>query len=87
MKYIRKIAWLLITVIFLASVIIGFGVVFALINVNVNLQSYTYTDGGDTQNNSSAAEETASLKGNLLGRLRGTLIFFIGDEEVRSCFD
>lgn len=79
MKYIRKIASLVIIFVLLASIVIGIGVIFAVKNVNVTLQSYAYAEDSE-----GAKAEIARYKSLILGEVRGTIIAFVGEEEVKE---
>lgn len=88
MKYIRKIFWLVFVVIFIASVIIGLGVIFAVKNVNVSLESFSYGEweSMDDAGRSEAAEEIGSFKESVLKKYRGKLIGFVNQAELEECF-
>lgn len=79
MKYIRKIASLIIIFVLIASIVIGIGVIFAVKNVNITLQSYAYD-----QDSENAQSEIASYKERILGELRGIIIAFVGEEDVKA---
>ncbi len=75
MKFIRKIVTLFITVVFLASVAIGLGVIYAVRNVNVTLISYA-------EDETAAKENIAKIKSDILGGVRGTVISLINEEKL-----
>lgn len=82
MKYIRKITSLLITVVIIASIAIGIGVIFAVRNVNVTMQSYLYdTDSGGAKN------EISAYRTLVLSRVRGTMLIFVDEEDVSAALD
>lgn len=80
MKYIRKIASLIITVVIIASVAIGVGMIFAVRNVNITLQSYLY-DSKEAEN------EISEYKSVILGELRGKIIAFVNPEDVENAIE
>lgn len=82
MKYIRKIASLVIIFVLIASVAIGIGVVFAVKNVNVTLQSYAFAESSKE-----AEEEIAKYKKLILDEIRGTIIGFVSEEAVKEAID
>ncbi len=82
MKYIRKIGSVIIAFILLASFAIGIGVIFAVKNVNVTLQSYTYASESEE-----ARSELARCKTAVLGSLRGTIISFVSNKDVETAVD
>lgn len=82
MKYIRKIAWLIIIVVFLASLATGVGIVLAVKNVNVTLISYTYDGDSDE-----AVDEIASYKERFLNEMRGTIISFVDESAAQTVLD
>lgn len=88
MKYIRKIVWLLIGIVFLASVVIGIGVIFAVKNVNVDLNSYTYPDWESMteEERQSADAKIGGFKDSILGKYRGAMIGFVDEEELAELF-
>lgn len=80
--------WLLIAVIFLVSLIIGFGVIFALKNVNVTLESYSFCEWEEMpQAQKAKAEAAVNEYKQVLGKFRGTMMPFLADEEIAACFD
>ena len=82
MKYLRKIIFTIIAVAFVASIVIGVGVVFAVKNVNISLNCYSYEED-DPQ----AVKEIAAYKQKILDKVRGTVIYFITDEDVAEVID
>lgn len=82
MKYIRKIIFTIIAVAFIASLVIGVGVVFAVKNVNVSLNCYSYEDG-DPQ----AGTEIGGYKAKILEKVRGTVIYFVSEEDIAEVID
>lgn len=82
MKYIRKIIFTIIAVAFIASIVIGVGVVFAVKNVNVSLNCYSY-DEGDPQ----ASAEIASYKEKILKKVRGSVIYFVSEDDIAEVID
>ena len=89
MKYVRKIIWLVIAVVFCASVIIGVGIIFAVKNVNILLESFKYSDWEQLTEGerAEASAEIADFKECILSKYRGTLIGFVDDNEIAACFD
>lgn len=81
MKYLRKVAALIIGVVFAAALIIGMGVIFAVKNVNIELKSFTYEAGEQ-----SAVELIESFRTEVLNKYRGTIIGFVKDDELAACF-
>lgn len=79
MKYVRKIATLIIAFVLLASVAIGVGVVFAVKNVNVTLESYSYESDSE-----GAQAQISQYKGQILAKLRGSIISFVGESDVEE---
>lgn len=84
MKYLTKIIWLVIGVVFLASVIVGIGVIFSVKNVNVSLESYSYKnwDDMDEAERESAQTTISALKEGVLGKCRGKLIGSVSDDKL-----
>lgn len=82
MKYLRKIVWLVIAVVFLASVIIGIGIIFSVKNVNVTLKSYTYSADEEAE----AAIEINGIKKTVLNKYGGKLISYVNGEDLAECF-
>lgn len=96
MKHIRKIAVVLLCVIFFVGVIIGMGIIFAVKNVNVTLETYKYSvnsDGGSAwdglseEQQAEAQMEIDGFKSRILDKYRGTLIGFVDDSGLASCMD
>lgn len=79
MKYLRKIATLIISFVLFASIAIGVGVVFAVKNVNVTLQSYTHDSGSE-----GAKAQIAAYKERILDDLRGTILALVDKEDVEK---
>ena len=88
MKYIRKIAVLLIAVIFLAALIIGLGVIFSVRNVNVSVESYSFGewDEMDDDGKQSASEEIEHFREKVLNDYRGTLLGFVDEKSLAESF-
>ena len=82
MKYIRKIIFTIIAVAFIASLVIGVGVVFAVKNVNISLNCYSY-EAGDPK----ASAEIESYKEKILEKVRGTVIYFVSEEDIAEVID
>ncbi len=89
MKYIRKIVVLIIAVVFLASVIIGLGVIFSVKNVNISMQSYTYPEAENMTeaDKTNVAAEIDGYRQQILKKYRGTLLGFVNEEELYKNFD
>lgn len=77
MKYIRKITVYLISVIILASLVIGCGVIFAVRNINITVLGFS--DG--------ATESINQVKTKLLSRYRGSVMLFVDEKEVAGAVD
>lgn len=88
MKYIRKIIGLVISVTFIASVIIGLGIIFSVKNVNISMQSYTYPEpeAMTDEEKSSAYAEIETFRQDLMAKYRGTLLGFVSGEELAENF-
>lgn len=89
MKYISKVVWLIIAVVFIASVIIGIGVIFAVKNVNVSLESYTYK-GWEEMNSEERVQAESVIEGfksDVLDKFRGKLMGGVSEEELKKCFE
>lgn len=82
MKYIRKIIFAIIAVAFIASLVIGVGVVFAVKNVNVSLNCYSY-EAGDPQ----AGTEIDGYRQKILEKVRGTVIYFVSEDDIAEIID
>lgn len=82
MKYLRKILFTIIAAAFIASVVIGVGVIYAVKNVNVSLNCYSYEEG-DAQAN----REIANYKQKILKKVRGTVIYFVDDGDIAGLID
>ena len=82
MKYLRRIIITILAVAFIASVVIGMGVIFAVRNVNVSLNCYSYEEG-DKQ----AEKHIAEYKEKILQNVRGTLIDLVSEDEIASLID
>ena len=82
MKYLRRIIYTLIAVTFIASIVIGMGVAFAVKNVNVSLNCYSYEEG-DAQ----AEKDIWEYKNKILEKVRGTAIYFVSEEEIAKLID
>lgn len=89
MKYVRKVVGLVIAVAFIASVIIGVGIIFSVKNVNISLQSYTYPEVEVmTEEEKQAADgEIEDFRQSLLSEYRGTLLGFVDVDELSARFD
>lgn len=89
MKYLRKIIWLVIAIVFFASVIIGMGVIFSVKNVNVTLKSYSYAawDEMTEEDESEALAEIESIKNAVLTKYGGSLMPYVNQEELVKIFD
>lgn len=79
MKYVRKIAVLLIAAVFIAAAAIGIGVVFAVKNVNVTLYSYTFEADSEE-----AKAKIAEFKDEILSKVRGNMISTVSEEKVEA---
>lgn len=88
MKYLRKIIYLAIAVVFVASVIIGIGIIFSVKNVNVSLLSYTYPEREVmTEEESHAADKVIEdFRQEILSEYRGTLLSFVDGDELSAKF-
>lgn len=88
MKYLRKIVGLVIAVVFIASVIIGFGIIFSVKNVNISLLSYAYPEReAMTEEESRAADKVIDdFKQEILSGYRGTLLSFVDGSELSARF-
>ena len=82
MKYIRKIIYTIIAVAFVASIVIGVGVMFAIKNVNISLSCYSYEEA-----NEQAGAEIADYKEKILEKVRGTVIYFVSEEDIAEVID
>lgn len=71
MSYLRKLIALILSVVFLAALVIGIGVIFSIRNVNVSFMDYT--------GNRTAELEEAKGK---LEKLKGSNLLFISDDEI-----
>lgn len=89
MDYLRKIMWLLMAVVFLISLAIGFGFIFAVKNVNITLESYRYSEWESMSEAQSAVvkEEINEYKQLLLNKYRGTIIAFVNESDIEDCFE
>lgn len=79
MKYVRKIAVLIIAVVLLASAVIGAGVIFAVKNVNITLYSYEFEAEGEA-----AKAKIAEFKNAVLSEVRGNMIFSVSEEKIET---
>lgn len=88
MKYLRKVIGLVIAVVFVASVIIGVGIIFSVKNVNISMQSYAYPEIENmTEDEKRAADgEIENFRRNILSKYRGTLLGFVDGEEIAASF-
>ncbi len=82
MKYLRKIIFTIIAVAFIASIVIGVGVIFAVKNVNVSLNCYSYEEGDEAAN-----AEIKEYKEKILKKVRGTVIYFVSEEDIANLID
>lgn len=89
MKYLRKIVWLIIAVVFFAAVIIGMGVIFSVKNVNVTLNSYSYSawENMSEEEEIKAVAEIDVIKNTVLKSYGGKLMFYVKQEELSEIFD
>lgn len=79
MKYLRKIVALLCALVLIVALVIGFGVIFAVKNVNVDIMSYSYEDGGEQ------AEAAISFyKSKILADCKGRLMLSVGEDSVKN---
>lgn len=76
MKYIRKFTALILSVIFLAALVLSAGVLLSVRNVNVRLLSYT-----------GACDDRYGEVKEKFSRLKGTSLLFLGDGDVVSLLD
>lgn len=74
MKYLRKTVALLIGVAFVAAIVIGIGVIYAVKNVNVTI--LTYSDDEETRKSDYEAVK------DTLGAIKGGSILFISEKNV-----
>lgn len=88
MKHLRKIIWLVIAVAFIASIIIGTGVIFSVKNVNVTLKSYSYSewDGMSEEEESKALKDINFIKETVLNKYGGKLISYVDYNELAASF-
>lgn len=86
MKYLRKIIWLVIAVAFIASVIIGLGVIFSVKNVNVTLRSYTYSAGMTEEEEDGVNAEIKAVKDTLFDKFGGKLMGYVNEKDIAECF-
>lgn len=88
MKYISKVVWLVIAVVFIASVIIGIGVIFAVKNVNVSLDSYSFGNWEEmTDEERGRAENVINgFESEVLKKFRGKLMGAVSAEALSECF-
>lgn len=86
MKYLRKIIWLVISVVFIASVIIGIGVIFSVKNVNVTIRSYTYGAELTDEEENRVNAEIKTLKDKLLDECGGKLMSYVREKDIVDCF-
>ncbi|MCD8293932.1 MAG: hypothetical protein LUE27_01610 [Clostridia bacterium] len=77
MKYLRVITVVVITFIFLAALAVGIGVIFAVRNINITIESYTYGEDSETAN-----EEIARYKENFMDLYKGKLINTVSEEDI-----
>lgn len=82
MKYLRRIIFTIIAAAFIASVIIGMGVIFAVKNVNISLNCYSYEEGDEQ-----AEKDIREYKDKILQEVRGTVIYFITEEDISPLID
>lgn len=82
MKYLRRIIYTIIAVAFIASIVIGMGVIFAVKNVNISLNCYSYVEGDEQ-----AEKDIWEYKNKILGKVRGTIIYFVSEEEISGLID
>lgn len=91
MKYLRKIAYMLLVLIFIGSVIVGIGVILAVKNVNINIESYSYPYSEWEQmpedEKSAAASKVEEFRKVVYDKYHGKLIGFVDDAELAHCFD
>lgn len=89
MKYIRKIVWLVIAVIFFASVVIGIGVIFSVKNVNVTLEGYSYStwDEMTEEEERKAVAEIEGIKNAVLKTYGGKLLPYVKQDQLAEIFD
>lgn len=87
-KYISKVIWFVIAVIFIASLIIGLGVIFAVKNVNVSLESYTFGEWEemDDEQRTQAERLIGEFKSDILEKYRGKLMGTVSPEKLAECF-
>lgn len=87
MNYLRKIIWLVIAAIFLASVIIGFGIIFSVKNVNVTLRSYSYGAEMTEDEEQRANAEIKAIKDTLFDKCGGKLMGLVDEKDIAECFN
>lgn len=82
MKYLRKLITTLIIVIFLSSVVIGAGVILAVKNVNITLETYTFADKQE-----GAQTVIDGYKQKILDKYRGNLIYGVDEKDIEELID
>lgn len=82
MKYIRKIAYLLIAMLMVAAVALGMCIVFSVKNVNVSYINYADENDGDGVLAAQAA--IAKVKARISDGCKGSLISTVDEESVRN---
>ena len=75
--------------IFLASLIIGMGVIFSVKNVNVTLNSYSYSEWGEMteEEESKVLAEIESVKNAVFEKYGGKLMPYVNEAELAAIFD
>lgn len=82
MKYVRKIAFLLIATLMVASVALGMCIAFSVRNVNVSYLHYA----NDGEESTLLAEAViARVKNTILDGCQGSLISSVDEDTVKSC--
>ncbi len=79
MKSVRIITVISIVIIFLAALGIGLGVIFAVRNINVTIESYTYGSGSDT-----ASGTISGFKDVFNEKYKGKLINTVSEEDIAA---
>lgn len=77
MKYLRVITVVVIAFVFLAALAIGLGVIFAVKNINITIDSYTYSSGSEK-----AVSEITMYKDNFSDLYKGKLISSVSEDDI-----
>lgn len=79
---------MVIGVVFIASIIIGVGIIFSIKNVNVTLQSYSYSewDSMPEEDAQKALDEANEIKQLVISKFGGKLIDFVDEKDLTKSF-